>query len=139
MLAGTNTDGVRVALDENGTLRVKPGDIVEVSIEGLASGSDVEAWLFSDPTSLGVLKATALGVVNGQVVVPDSIDEGAHTLVLKMKNSAGEPVEIGLGIAVGAMSKGPSTAGVMVTLLALAVVSAITLPVAVRRRKRVTL
>lgn len=132
--AGSSKDGKQISLDQDGNLRVMPGDVLDLSLEGVRGESEVSAWLFSDPVSLGSTTATASGLATGRFTVPLTMEKGNHTLVLNLRNTLDEEVEVGLGIAVGAMPKGPSTMGIVLVLLSLAAVLAVTLPVALRKR-----
>ena len=132
--AGSSQDGKQISLDQDGNLRVMPGDVLDLSLEGVRGESEVSAWLFSDPVSIGSATATASGLVTGRFTVPFTMEKGNHTLVLNLRNSLNEEVEVGLGIAVGAMPKGPSTMRIVLVLLSLAAVLAVTLPVALRKR-----
>jgi hypothetical protein len=55
--------------------------------------------------------------------------------VIEMKNSLAQDVDIRLGMAVGKLDSGPSRMGLVILMISLAALLAITLPVALNRRK----
>ena len=134
-IGGVNRDGTPVALDADGNLRVKPGETISVRISGIAPDSRVSAWMFSDPIDLGTADATSVGEAEGTFVVPMSVEEGNHTLVVEMTSADGDAMQASLGMAVGALDNNGFSVAVPLTLLAVAVLVAVVLPVTMRRRR----
>lgn len=134
-VGGATATGELVSLDAEGNLRVMPGDMIDLTITGLEPESSVNGWLFSDPTELGSLDVSSNGEARGSVTVPETVESGSHTLTLVMTDRSGQPVEAGLGIAVGELETGSSTTAIALGLLAVATIFAIILPVALRRRR----
>ena len=134
-LGGATSAGEPVSLDADGNLRVMPGDKIDLAITGLEPESSVNGWLFSDPTELGSLDVSSNGEASGSLTVPETVENGSHTLALEMTDSSGQPVEAGLGIAVGELETGSSTSAIALGLLAVATIIAVILPVALRRRR----
>ena len=139
-VSGVSADGARIPLDPDGTLRLEPGDSVVVDATGYASGSDVEAWMFSVPSRLGTMAADATGKASATFVVPASVEAGNHRLVLTGANSNGSEVVLSMGIALGAYESGSSVqTWVIVVPIAAAVIFAVVIPTTVRRRRRIRL
>ena len=128
-------NGSKVSLDADGNLRVMPGDTLELGLSGALADSSSDVWMFSDPLRLGALEATSGGDARGSLTIPAAVAGGSHTLVIEMKNSLAQDVDIRLGMAVGKLDSGPSTMGLVIVLISLAALLAITLPVALNRRK----
>jgi hypothetical protein len=131
----SGNNGSKVSLDADGNLRVMPGDTLELGLAGALADSSSDVWLFSDPLRLGALEVTSGGEARGSLTIPVAVDEGSHTLVIEMKNSLAQDVDIRLGMAVGKLDSGPSRMGLVILMISLAALLAITLPVALNRRK----
>lgn len=100
-VSGLGADGSRVPLDADGTLRLDAGDSVVIDATGYTAGAEIEAWMFSTPTKLGMMTADAAGKVSATFAVPASIERGSHRLVLSGKNSNGADVVLSVGLAFG--------------------------------------
>ena len=57
----------------------RAGDTIEVTITGVADGTEVGAWLFSDPVYLGTHTVTDSAI---QVTVPADTDAGEHRIAV---------------------------------------------------------
>jgi hypothetical protein len=68
---------------------LRAGTTLEVRGGGLAPGSQIEAWLYSQPRFVGRLLVDADGFVDGVLVIPD-IEPGNHTLELTGLDADGE-------------------------------------------------
>ena len=134
-IGGVNRDGSPVSLDADGNLRVKPGETISVRITGIAPDSRISAWMFSDPIDLGTADATGAGEAEGSFTVPMSVKEGNHTLLVEMTSVDGSVVQASLGMAVGTLGDNGLSVAVPLTLLAVAVLIAVVLPVTMRRRR----
>jgi len=71
------------------TVMLRVGATLEVRGGGLAPGSQVEAWLYSQPRFVGRLHVDVDGFVDGAFVIPD-IEPGNHTLELTGLDAGGE-------------------------------------------------
>lgn len=60
----------------------------------LAPGSVAKIGIRSAPTQLGELIVDQAGAVNGTITLPDSVEEGFHTLHLFGVNGNGDPVDL---------------------------------------------
>ena len=135
-LGSLNKDGGVSALDDEGNVRLKPGDTVRIKLAGFQPGSDVEAWLFSTPQLLGTVKVGADGVVVGTFTIPKNVDQGSHRIAVVAKTVDGKPATLTVGIKVGEWKKERSIAlWIIVLPIVLAVFGALLLP-ATRRRKK---
>ena len=131
----TDASNNPVPLDADGNLRVMPGQTINLSVEGAAAGSTGEAWMFSDPVKLGSFEVADTGSAVASFRLPDGVESGNHTLLVSTRDSSDRVTELRLGFAVGEMPEGVSTAGIVVTLLVIAGLAAVLLPVALKRRR----
>lgn len=126
-----------VPLDNDGNLRVLPGQTISFELDGADPESTGEAWMFSEPTKLGAFEVDANGSAIGSFTIPESSQTGDHTLLVATRNAAGEQTELRLGIAVGEMNSGADvTVWLIVLPIILAVAGALILPATRRRRTR---
>jgi hypothetical protein len=136
-VSGLTSDGKRVALNSEGTLVLNEGDSLVVSASGFSSNTDLEVWMFSTPTQIGVITAGADGKASGTFALPDGIKAGDHRLVLIGKNSDGADALVGLGLSYGTVESGSSLTRVLIAIpIALAVLFGLFLPAVTRRRRK---
>jgi hypothetical protein len=135
-LGSPNKDGGFSALDEDGNVRLKPGDTVRIKLAGFKPGSIVEAWLFSTPQLMGTAKVGADGIVVGTFTVPKNVDQGSHRIAVVAKTTDGKSATLTVGVKVGEWKKERSVAlWIIVLPIVLAVFGALLLPATRRRRK----
>jgi hypothetical protein len=128
-------DGNQVALDTDGNLRVTSTDSLVVDAKGFGPKEDLEAWLFSEPTNIGVVTTDGNGRARGTFAVPANLTEGEHRFVLRSATKAGEETVIALGIVAGAENTGASGTSVAVgVVIGLALLVGLLIPVVIRRR-----
>lgn len=134
-----SADGTRRALDDEGNIRFEEGDSLALRISGFAALSDIEVWMFSEPTRLGVVRTDASGVAESLWNVPSNLDSGSHRIVMTGTSPEGDEAELTVGVLSGPVSGGVSTTGkVLIALpIALAVLFASVIPA--RRRRKVQL
>jgi hypothetical protein len=126
-----------VALDEDGNLRLNQDDKIVVDAKGYGAGENVEVWMYSTPTRLGTVEASASGAISAAFDLPNSLESGDHRIVLDGQNGDGQAVILGLGIAVGAVDSASLVSRLLIAIpLALAGFAAIFIPAVTRRRKR---
>ena len=134
---GIGTDGKKIDLDGEGNLVVMPGARIVIDGSGYEPGSEVEIWLFSDPTLLGPVRASAGGEVSGSFVVPPAVETGDHRVVLSGVEKGGSESIIGVGLRIGAYEKEDGLNKWLIILpLVLATMLALVIPTTARRRKR---
>ena len=135
-LGGLNSDGSSMALDGDGNVRLRSGDVVRIKLAGFKPGSVVEAWLFSTPALLGTAKVGADGTVTGTFTIPKNASNGSHRIAVVAKTTDGKPATLTVGVMVGEWNSGSRVAVWLIVLpIAVAVVGALVLP-ATRRRRR---
>ena len=135
-LGGLNADGSSMALDDDGNVRLKSGDVVRIKLAGFKPGSVVEAWLFSTPALLGTAKVGVDGTVTGTFTIPKNASNGSHRIAVVAKTTDGKPATLTVGVMVGEWNSGSRIAVWLIVLpIALAVGGALVLP-ATRRRRR---
>jgi hypothetical protein len=136
-VSGLTSDGKRVSLNEDGDLVVNEGDKLVASAAGFAPETEVEVWMYSTPTRLGVITADADGKVSGTFELPNGLEAGDHRLVFSGNNSDGANAVVGLGLSYGTIESGSSITRVLIAIpIALAILFGLFLPAVTRRRKR---
>ena len=136
-VSGLTSEGNRVALNAEGNLVVNEGDQLVVSASGFAPGQDVDVWLYSTPTRLGVMTADGDGKVSGAFNLPVGFEVGNHRLVLAGVDQDGSKVLVGIGLSYGTIESGSTLARVLIAIpIALAILFGFFLPAVTRRRKQ---
>ena len=136
-VSGLSSEGNRIALNAEGNLVVNEGDQLVVSASGFAPGQEVDVWLYSTPTRLGVVTADGDGKVSGTFNLPGGLEVGDHRLVLTGVNPDGAEVLVGIGLSYGTIESGSTLARVLIAIpIALAILFGLFLPAATRRRKK---
>ncbi len=131
-----NKSGSVAALDNDGNVRLKPGDTVRIKLAGFKPGSTVEAWLFSTPQLMGTAKVGTNGVVVGTFTVPKNVPLGSHRIAVVAQTTDGKPATLAVGVMVGNWKKERSiTIWLIVLPIVLAIMGALALPATRRRRK----
>ena len=137
-LGSLNKSGDVSALDANGNVRLKSGDVVRIKLAGFQPGSNVEAWLFSTPQLMGTAKVGAEGVVVGNFTVPKNVPQGSHRIAVVAQTKEGKPATLTVGVMVGEWKKEKSiTIWLIVLPIVLAIFGALVLPATRRRRRNV--
>lgn len=134
-IGGLTREGESSALDNDGNVRLNPGDAVRINASGFEPGSTVELWLFSTPTRLGTVTVPADGAVTGNFEIPEETATGAHRIAIVARTNEGEVATLAVGILV---DNGEGSDNVSIWLIAppiaLAVLAALVLPATRRRR-----
>jgi len=81
------------------TIALEPGGTVRVSGFGFQPASQVDVWLFSDPTYLGALTVAADGTFDGTLPVP-ALSDGEHTLQANGISNDGQVRSANVGVVV---------------------------------------
>lgn len=132
----TARSGGKVPLDAQGRLRLQVGDSVTVDVEGFDAATPVEVRLYSDPVLLGRSQVGASGTLAAAYEIPAGVEQGDHTVVLA-GTGKGDEVTLALSVAIGDESAGINP-WVIIVPIGLAVLGALLLPVALRRKRRAT-
>jgi hypothetical protein len=137
-VSGLLANGERIELDADGNLRLEEDAKIVVESTGYEAKQDVEVWMFSTPSLLGKLSATATGAISGTFDIPNGLESGDHRLVLNGMNSDGEDVVLGVGMMFGSANSGTSTlSSVLIGIpVALAVLIGLFIPAVSRRRRK---
>jgi hypothetical protein len=136
-ISAVQREGGRAPLDSQGRIRMDQGDSIEIEVTGFGTESEVEVRMYSDPVLLGRSTVSALGSLAASYEVPESVDDGRHTVVLLGESQQGEELTFALAVFIGAESTGPSTLALLVGIpLGLAVIAALIIPAIIRRRRK---
>ena len=131
-----NADGSTSGLDTDGNVRIKPGQLFNLAVDGFAAGSTVDVWLFSTPRKLGELITAADGTVTATFAIPSDLKNGKHRLAFVGTGVGGKETTLVVGIVAGAEPKNwSSTRVLIVSPLVMAIFFALLLPGVFRRRK----
>jgi hypothetical protein len=133
VVKGLNEKDSIVPLDSDGTIRIKDVKKFELTAIGLAPNSQVTAWMFSTPFSLGKAKSDASGALRVVFDSPEDLEVGLHRLVFSSVSSQGENVVVSLGVRVQGESGGPLWSWLLALLLLAAIGAGLIIPA--RRRR----
>lgn len=131
----TDASNNSVPLDDDGNLRVMPGQTINLELKGTTAEATGEAWMFSDPIKFGSFDLSETGSTVTSFKVPESAKNGNHALLVTIRDASDRMTELRLGFAVGEIPEGVSTTGIVITLLVIAGLAAVLLPVALKRRR----
>jgi hypothetical protein len=70
-----------------GASKIIQGDKINIKATGFAPNEVTQIWIRSTPVYVGSLTASASGVVEGQITVPQGLSDGEH--ILAVLNAAG--------------------------------------------------
>ena len=99
MLRATSSDrdGQPVGGAETSALPLRTGGIASLDATGFRAGSEIRAWLFSDPQLLGTFEVDGAGtLVEASSRIPSDISACAHTLVLEGTRADGVDVLVSM-------------------------------------------
>ena len=134
-VGGMNQDGGNTALDDDGNVRLKSGDVVRIKLAGFDAGSTAEAWLFSTPQLMGSAKVGPDGVVVTNFAIPKNVSQGSHRLAI-VAPVDGKPATLAVGIKVGeSITETSFTVWLIVLPIIFAIGGALLLPAVIRRRR----
>ena len=133
VVKGLNEKDSIVPLDSDGTISIKDVKKFELTAIGLAPNSEVTAWIFSTPVSLGKAKSDAFGALRVVFDSPEDLEVGLHRVVFSSVSSKGENVVVSLGVRVQGENGGPLWSWVMAFLLLTAIGAGFIIPA--RRRR----
>ena len=135
-ISAVKREGGRVPLDSNGRIRVERGDSIQVDVVGFASTSQVEVRMYSDPILLGRTSVNSVGSLLASYEIPESVENGRHTVVLIGTSAKNDNVVFALTVYVGAESDGVSLIALLVAVpIGLAVIFGLIVPAVIRRRR----
>ena len=127
-------NGVLRTLAKDADIRVGVGDRVQVDFSGFGKDAEATAWINPGNVALGSTTLSyGTGVVEG--VVEDSVGEGARRIAVATETAEGKPLVVAYGVTLqNDESTGPRWSFVLIFIVGLAVVGALLIPAAWRRR-----
>jgi Na+-transporting methylmalonyl-CoA/oxaloacetate decarboxylase gamma subunit len=99
-LEARDTQGAPLVLDDSGNIVLNSERFVQFHGTGLAPGSIIKVWLFSDPSSIANVVADANGNFTGSAQLPSDIPDGEHTVQLNGLSKDGQVRSVALGVVV---------------------------------------
>jgi hypothetical protein len=93
-------DAARISDGSGTAVRAVRGRYVEVTGNSFAPNTQVDVWIYSDPTLLGSATTDASGSFTKTFDIPVSIELGDHTLTLNGFDAQGAAVTASVGIVV---------------------------------------
>ncbi|MCW4385837.1 fibronectin type III domain-containing protein [Salinibacterium sp. SYSU T00001] len=99
-LDSQTSTGETFDLDEAGNLMLIEEGYLLVEGDGFKPNTDVNLYLFSEPTSLGAVRTDSTGAFSGRVRLPEGIPVGLHTVQAVGMSSDGEIRVLSLGVRV---------------------------------------
>jgi hypothetical protein len=133
---GLAATGERINLDDSGNLRLNSSDSIVIEAGGFEPAQDIEVWMFSTPSQLGVLTAGIDGKISGTFPLPNNVPAGDHRIVLEGPNSLGQNVTLGVGLFVGEPMGDGVSPWVIWIPVTLAVSLGLIIPTTLRRRRQ---
>jgi Mg-chelatase subunit ChlD/lysophospholipase L1-like esterase len=79
---------------------VQGGTLVGLQASGFAPGSSVNVTVESDPVTVALLTADDEGAIDTRIAVPDELESGTHTVVLRGIDPDARPYQLDLPIRV---------------------------------------
>ena len=99
-LSGLDQNRRSIDLDANDAVRLVPGGLARVAVDGFAPGTEVFVYLLSDPVLLGMYIPNAEGRFGARMVMPDDIEPGVHTVQVNGFTTDGKVRSLNLGVVV---------------------------------------
>lgn len=126
-LVATGSDGSPQSLSSSGSLQLTGGNYAEFNGTGFAPDSEIDVWLFSDPTLLGQITTDADGNFAGKTEVPTDLPAGEHTVQLNgvTKDGLERSVAVGVELADASDSSSGRWLNVLLTGAGLFVLAAV--------------
>jgi hypothetical protein len=84
----------------DGAIIATRDDFITVNGKGFLPGSDVVAWLFSEPKRLGVIRVQGDGSFDQRIPIDPTISAGEHTTQVNGRSSDGEVRSLNLEIEI---------------------------------------
>jgi hypothetical protein len=131
VVAPNDEMGNPLSVGSDGTIRVFGSQQIRVQMSGLIPGTTYTAYLFSEPVEIGRGVAGADGKMDDLFVVPEEMESGSHTLQVNGVGPDAEVVSVALGISVMETS---NNTRLVVTLIGIAMLCALFIPLSLRRR-----
>lgn len=128
------SDNEKLPLEADGSLVVSSAAHVRLQVAGFAPVSDIGAWMFSTPRSLGVSKTGTTGSLDKLYKVPADLEQGLHRLVFKGSAADGRVMTVAIGVRVGQEGNSAVWSWLLLGVLVSAIAFGVVLPA--RRRRQ---
>lgn len=136
VLSGNDVSGAVKSLDNDGNIRLMPGEFIEINVGGFTPKSGVDVWMYSNPYNLGSTVVASDGSVSGRFAIPKTVPDGKHRIVVMVEMPDGKDAIFTIGVMVGAISTTSTMTRVLIAIpIALAVMVGLLLPNRLRRRR----
>ncbi len=99
-IASVQGDGKANPATGDSNLVFQPSSKVELSANGLMPSAKVAFWVFSDPTFVGEVETDSTGKFELNLVLPDGLAPGEHTLQVLSRDSKGRAITLNFPILV---------------------------------------
>jgi hypothetical protein len=99
-IASVQGDGKANPATGDSNLVFQPSSKVELSANGLMPSAKVAFWVFSDPTFVGEVETDSTGKFESNLVLPDGLAPGEHTLQVLSRDSKGRAITLNFPILV---------------------------------------
>lgn len=135
-IAGFDPSGTQRPLQNNGNLLLQNGDAFVIKLAGFKSATLAQLFMFSSPVQLGEARVDENGAVEFRAVVPDSVENGIHRIVVRAVTQQGKSATFTFSVRIGDWAKERGIAPWIIAVpILLAVFGALFLPAAFRRRR----
>ena len=136
-VGAVDANGATAPLDQNGNISLHSGEKVAIKLGGFEPGTPVEMWMFSTPFKLASVTVGPTGGLNEVVTIPKNVPVGEHRIAIVALPKNGKKVTVTLGILVKDYAKSSRTMTWLIAVpIVLAIVIAMFLPPALRRRRK---
>jgi hypothetical protein len=138
-MTAKTSDGTIITPSADGRFTLSNGSDLSLSVAGFEAGAEVEIWLYSDPTFIGVGVADENGAVPVTVEITEAMESGDHHLVVSGRSYTGDEITVATPVTITGNSEDSVITRVGNTvvwvLLGSALVVGLVVPTTLRRRK----
>jgi len=99
-VSATDSQGILSRVNTRGAIVVERENSITVTGEGFKPGSDVVAWLFSEPRRLGVIRVAGDGSFEASLPINSDVPQGDHTAQVNGVTSSGDMRSLNLAVEV---------------------------------------
>jgi outer membrane protein OmpA-like peptidoglycan-associated protein len=99
-MSAIDSAGGPAKVSETGSVIAVIGQSLAVTGTGFRSNSPVNVWIFSNPRNFGTVMTDANGSFSAEVLMPDNIAPGNHTVQVNGQNARGGTSSMNMGLEV---------------------------------------
>ena len=99
-VSATDSQGILSRVNTRGAIVVERENSITVTGEGFKPGSDVVAWLFSEPRRLGVIRVAGDGSFEASLPINSDVPQGDHTAQVNGMIPSGDMRSLNLAVEV---------------------------------------